>query len=388
MIIKPMIRNGVCMNAHPEGCRIQVERQIEYVKNQESIKGPKNVLVVGSSTGYGLASRIVSTFGCNANTIGLYYERPGSEKRSGTSGWYNSIAFDKAASREGYLSSSINGDAFSDEIKEKTINTIKESFGPIDLLVYSLAAPIRTDPETGETYRSVIKPIEDPFISKSCDPMTGETQDVRVEPATEEEIAATVKVMGGEDWDRWIRQLNDAGVLADGIKTVAYSYIGPPSTQGVYRDGTIGRAKAHLEKTAIDLSNYLSGNSGQAFVSVNKALVTRASAVIPVVPLYISLLYKVMKDRGIHENCIHQIYRLFSDRLYGGGKIPVDAHGRIRMDDLEMREDVQTEVNRLWHLVGNADLEDIADLQGYRKTFLEFHGFGVDGIDYEKDVEP
>ncbi len=391
MIIKPMVRNGICMNAHPEGCRVQVRKQIEYVKNQGPIDGPKNVLVVGSSTGYGLAGRIVATFGCGANTVGLFYERPGSEKRSGTSGWYNTAAFDDAASREGYLASSINGDAFSDEIKEQTVSTIKESYGPIDLVVYSLAAPVRTDPETGETYRSVIKPIGEPFESKSCDPMTGEVQDLKVEPATEDEVEATVKVMGGEDWKRWIVHLSDAGVLAAGVKTVAFSYIGPPSTQGVYRDGTIGKAKEHLEKTAVELNRNLSESGGEAYVSVNKALVTRASAVIPVVPLYISLLYKVMKDKGIHENCIHQIYRLFSDRLYrngGVGEVPVDEAGRIRMDDLEMRDEVQAEVERLWKLVGKEDLEHIADLQGYRDTFLEFHGFGVDGVDYEKDVEP
>ena len=383
-----MIRNSTCMNAHPEGCRRQVRDQIDHVRNEGSIAGPRNVLVIGASTGYGLASRIVSTFACGAPTIGVYYERPGSEKRSGTAGWYNSLAFDKAANQASVYSHSINGDAFSDEIKDQTIEEIQARLGSVDLVVYSLAAPMRVDPKTGETYRSVIKPIGESFTSQTADPFTGEITEFSVDPASDEEIEATIKVMGGEDWKLWIERLLAAGVLSPDAFTVAYSYIGPPATNPMYRHGTIGRAKEHLEKTAGELRVTLADISGKAFVSVNKALVTRASAVIPVVPLYISLLYRVMKDKQIHENCIHQIYRLFNDRLYGGSDVSVDENGRIRMDDYEMREDVQKEVERLWESIGTKPIEEIADFAGYRETFLQFHGFDVDGINYDADVIP
>ena len=387
MIIKPMIRNGICMNAHPEGCAIQVANQIKYVQEQGRIDGTKSALIIGSSTGYGLASRIVSSFACGAPTIGVYYERPGTEKRSGTAGYYNTIAFDAIAAREGIGSTSINGDAFSNEIKDQVIDEIKAMGRKIDLVVYSLAAPVRTDPATGETYRSVIKPIGEHFTSISADPFSRKIIECSLEPATDEEIEATTKVMGGEDWSLWLDSLKLSDVLAEGAKTVAYSYIGPPATHAMYRNGTIGRAKEHLEKTAAQLTDSLSEIGGRAFVSVNKALVTRASAVIPVVPLYISLLYRVMKEKNLHENCIHQIYRLYSDRLYKDD-VPTDDEGRIRMDDYEMREDVQREVDDLWKSIGDTNVNQIADFNGYQETFFKFHGFGVDGVDYAREVTP
>lgn len=388
MVIKPMVRNGVCINAHPDGCRVQVERQIEYAKRQRPVDGPKRVLVIGSSTGYGLASRIVSTFSSGAATIGIFYERAGSNKRSGTAGWYNSAAFQEAAQGAGHSAVNINADAFSDDTKERTVETIRQELGAVDLVVYSLAAPARTDPDTGERYSSVIKPIGEPFASVTADPMSGTVSDIAVPPATDEEIKATVKVMGGEDWRRWIRVLADAGALSCGVTTVAYSYIGPPATQPVYRSGTLGKAKEHLESSAVQITDDLAPLGGSAYVSVNKALVTRASAVIPVVPLYVSLLYDVMKRKEIHEDCIHQIYRLFTDRLFSAGPVPVDDHGRIRMDDLEMRTDVQREVTLLWTAVRETRDMSLVDFEEYRRTFLAFHGFGIPGVDYDRDVEP
>ena len=387
MIIKPMIRNGICMNAHPEGCAIQVADQIKYVQEQGPIDGTKFALIVGSSTGYGLASRIVSSFACGAPTIGVFFERPGTDKRSGTAGYYNTNAFGAIAKEEGIDARSINGDAFSTEIKEQVIDEIKASGRKIDLVIYSLAAPVRTDPSTGVTYRSVIKPIGEAFHSISADPFSRELVECSLEPATEEEIEATTKVMGGEDWAIWLDVLQRADVLDKGVSTVAYSYIGPPATHAMYRNGTIGRAKEHLEETAARLTSSLAGIDGRAFVSVNKALVTRASAVIPVVPLYISLLYRVMKEKQLHENCIHQIYRLYSDRLYQD-QVPTDDEGRIRMDDYEMREDVQREVDDLWKSIDSTGVDQIADFDGYQETFLKFHGFGVDGVDYDREVTP
>ena len=383
-----MIRNNICMNAHPEGCNLQVKDQIDYVLSQAQIKGAKRVLVIGASTGYGLASRIVPAIACNADTIGVSFEREGSEKRSATAGWYNTVSFDRLARERGLYSESINGDAFSNEIKNQVSTLIKENMGTVDLVIYSLASPVRTDPDTGETYRSVLKPIGESFASTSLDAATGELREFHIEPATEEEIAATVKVMGGEDWARWIQGLADQNLLAKNAKTVAYSYIGPPQTQTMYRHGTIGRAKEHLENTAKELQQLLDPLQGNAYVSVNKAMVTRASAVIPVVPLYISILFKVMKAKGIHENCIHQVYRLFQDRLYGNGASAVDGEGRIRMDDLEMRDDVQAEVKDLWARISSENLSELADFDGYWEAFLSFHGFGVAAVNYDADVEP
>jgi enoyl-[acyl-carrier protein] reductase/trans-2-enoyl-CoA reductase (NAD+) len=388
MIIKPMIRNNICMNAHPEGCRKDVLDQIAHVKRQGKVEnGPKNVLVIGSSTGYGLASRIVAAFGSGAKTLGISYEKEPSEKRPGTMGWYNTISFEQAAAQEGLYAQSLNGDAFSDEIKQQAIEKIQSDIGSVDLVVYSLASPVRTDPKTGETYRSVLKPIGKAFSAKSINPQTGEIKEFSIEQANEDEIQQTVKVMGGEDWMLWIKALKQAGVLSQGAKTVAYSYIGPEVTRAVYREGTIGQAKEHLEDSAQAITNELSDLHGQAFVSVNKALVTRASAVIPVVPLYLALLFKVMKQKGIHEGCIEQMDRLFRDRLFKDS-VPVDEKGRIRMDDWEMRDDVQGEVDKLWPEVTSENIHQIGDLEGYHQDFLNIHGFGREDIDYDADVSP
>jgi enoyl-[acyl-carrier protein] reductase / trans-2-enoyl-CoA reductase (NAD+) len=388
MVITPMVRNNICMNAHPVGCAFQVERQIDYARRRPLSNGPKSVLVIGSSTGYGLASRIVAGFSSGATTYGIFYERPGASKRSGSAGWYNNIAFEEIAAQEKLSAFSINGDAFSDDVKERTIKLIQDNTGSVDMVIYSLAAPLRTDPDTGTTHRSVIKPIGEGFAATTLDSMTGEFIDFSLDPATDDEIAATIKVMGGEDWERWIEALTEGGVLAHGAVTVAYSYIGPPATGPMYRNGTIGRAKEHLEATAKTLDSRLGVIGGKAVVSVNKALVTRASAVIPVVPLYISILFRVMKNKGIHEDCIHQVDRLFADKLYGGGDITTDEEGRIRLDDLEMRTDVQAEVKELWSGLTEENFRELADFDGYWSAFLGFHGFGIDGIDYEADVDP
>ncbi len=378
------------MTSHPTGCAQEVHRQIEYVRSQGPIaNGPKRVLVIGSSAGYGLASRIVAAFGCGAGTVGVAYEKPGSEKRPGTSGWYNMQAFDREAQAAGLRSVTINDDAFSAATKQETIAKIRDTLGQVDLVVYSLASPVRTDPATGETYRSVLKPIGAPYTATSADPMSGEVKQTTIEPASEDEIAATVKVMGGDDWQLWIDALLDAGVLADGARTVAYSYIGPEATRQIYREGTIGRAKEHLERTAIAMDAMLRKRiGGGAWVSVNKALVTRASAVIPVVSLYISLLYKVMKEKGLHEGCIEQIYRLFTDRLYAGGEVPTDESHRIRIDDLEMHPDVQEAVDSRWGTVTTDNISSLSDIAGFRQEFLRLHGFEVPGVDYTAEVEP
>lgn len=395
MIIEPKIRGFICTTAHPEGCAAHVQEQIDYVKSKGKINGPKKVLVIGASTGYGLASRIVASFGAGADTIGVFFERPGSEKRTASAGWYNTVAFERAARAEGYYAKSINGDAFSNEIKAETIELIKEQFGQVDMVVYSLASPRRTHPTTGETYASVLKPLGETFSNKTVDTNSGEVTEVTIEPATDEEVEHTVAVMGGEDWEMWIDALESAGVLADGATTVAYSYIGPEITHAVYREGTIGRAKDHLEATAHKLHDRLSVQGGRAFVSVNKALVTQSSAAIPVVPLYISLLFKVMKEKGLHEGTIEQLYRLFDERLYVDGwsdsdaaAVEVDEKGRIRVDDLEMRADIQAEVDELWAKVNTENLHELSDFAGYQAEFLKLFGFGLDGVDYGADTNP
>lgn len=388
MVIKPMIRSNICMNAHPEGCALEVNREIDYVKAQPSIDGAKRVLIIGSSTGYGLATRIVAGVASGARTLGVAYERPASGKRTATVGWYNTEAYERYAEENGLYAETIFGDAFSDEIKRRTIEEIKADLGTVDLVVYSLASGVRRDPTDGEEYRSALKPIGEKYSARSLNPTKGVLTTAEVEPATDEEIAATVKVMGGEDWELWMKALKGEGVLAEGCTTVTYSYIGPDLTQPIYREGTIGKAKEHLEQTAKDLTEFLSGIGGRAFVSVNKAVVTRASAVIPVVPLYFAILFAVMEEKGLHEQPIHQMYRLFHDRLYAGGDVPVDEEGRIRLDDWEMREDVQREVASRWERVTQDNLHELADVEGYRRRFLEIHGFGFDEIDYEKDVNP
>jgi len=389
MVIKPMIRNNICMNAHPEGCAAYVAREVQYVRSKGAIKNaPKHVLVIGSSTGYGLSSRITAAFGGGAGTLGVAFEREASEKRTGTAGWYNTVAFEAEARKAGLVAETINDDAFTYEVKAETVSRIKRLFGTVDLVVYSLASGVRTDPDTKEMYRSVLKPIGAEYTAKSIDFMTGEVKDITVSPATDEDVRQTVNVMGGDDWMLWIKALLEAGVLAPGAKTVAYSYIGPELTKSIYREGTIGKAKEHLEATAAKLTAMLAPVSGTAYVSVNKAVVTRASAVIPVVPLYISILFRIMKEKGLHEDCIQQMYRLFAERLYTGGKVPVDEEGRIRVDDWEMRDDVQQEIARQWSGVTSENLKQIGDLSQYQSDFLQMHGFGFDSIDYEKDVNP
>jgi len=389
MVIQPKFRNNIFMNAHPVGCAVEVRRQIDYVRSKGTLAGgPKKVLVVGSSTGYGLASRIVAAFGCGAETFGVAFEKEGSDKRPGTAGWYNTIAFEREAKGAGLACGSLNADAFSNEVKAETARRLKESSGKVDLVVYSLASPVRTDPVSGEMYKSVLKPIGKPYSARSVDMMTGQIKDFSVESASQVEIDQTVKVMGGEDWQLWIKALQEEDLLAPGVMTVAFSYLGPQMTYAIYREGTIGRAKEHLERTAGLLTERLAPLGGRAYVSVNKALVTRSSAVIPVVPLYISLLFKVMKEKGLHEGCIEQMRRLFAERLYSGEPAAIDAEGRIRIDDLELREDVQQEVARRWAQVRTDNFERLGDVEGYRTDFMNIHGFGVDGVDYDADVEP
>ncbi len=388
MIIQPKIRGFICTTAHPEGCARAVQDQIDWVKAQAPFDGPTKVLVIGSSTGYGLASRIAASFGAGASTLGVFFERPADKKRTASAGWYNTVAFENAARTAGHYARSINGDAFSDEIKAQTIAAIKEDLQQVDLVVYSLASPRRTHPKTGESFSSVLKPIGDSYSSKTVNVQTGEVSDISIETASEEEIAHTTAVMGGEDWEMWIHALDGAGVLAEGVHTVAYTYIGPELTHPVYRDGTIGRAKNHLEQTGLTLNEYLQNKNGSAHVSTNKAMVTQSSAAIPVVPLYISLLYKIMKEKDCHENCIQQMYRLFADRLYTDAPPATDDQGRIRIDDWEMREDVQAAVAALWSSVNTETLEAVSDITSYREEFLLLFGFGFDGIDYDVDVNP
>ncbi len=388
MLIKPMVRNSICLNAHPEGCARETERQIDYILEKKAEyhahRGPKAVLVVGCSTGYGLATRIGAAFGFRAATVGVSYEKEPSETSTGTPGWYNNQVFDAAATAEALPSITLNGDAFSNELKEQVVAAAKELKFKFDLVVYSLASPVRTDPATGEMYRSVIKPIGAPYRGRTVDMFTRELSYAEVQPATEAEIEATVKVMGGEDWELWMRALGEAGVLADEALTVAYSYIGPRLSWPIYRDGTIGAAKAHLERTA----ERMRGSGIKAYVSINKALVTRSSAVIPVIPLYISTLFKVMKERGTHEDCIMQADRLLRERLYTGGPIPTDEEGRIRIDELEMDESVQAEVASRMEGMSPANIATLADVEGFRTDFLRVHGFEVEGVDYEADVPP
>lgn len=387
MILKPVSRGFICTTAHPEGCAKNVLEQAAYVKGKPALTGPKKVLVIGSSTGYGLASRITAAWALKADTLGVFFERPADEKRPASAGWYNTAAFEKAASALGTTHRSLNGDAFSDIMKGQVIDAIKKDFGgSVDLIIYSLASPRRTHPKTNQTFSSVLKPLGKPYKNKTVNFQTGQITHVDIEPATEQEVSDTIAVMGGEDWAMWIDALSEAGVLAKGARTVAYSYIGPEVTQAVYRDGTIGGAKDHLEKTAHALDAKLKKIGGGAVVSVNKALVTQASAAIPVVPLYISLLYKIMKPKGLHEGCIEQIHRLFTDHLCAAAPKGRDADGRIRIDDWELRADIQAEINKLWAEVTTENLEAISDIQGYREEFFKLFGFGLPGIDYEKDV--
>lgn len=388
MVIQPRIRGFICTTAHPIGCAEHVREQIRFVEAQPPVEGPKRVLVIGGSTGYGLASRIVASFGCRADTISVHFERPAAEPRTASAGWYNTAAFTEMARAAGRKALNVNGDAFSTEIKEEVINLIRGEFGQVDCVIYSLASPRRTHPVTGETFNSVIKPIGEPYTNKTVDFHTGVVSQVTVEPATQEEIDSTIQVMGGEDWEMWIDALSKAGVLADGATTVAYSYVGPQITYPIYREGTIGKAKDHLEATAMRLRDKLSQTGGRAYVSVNKALVTQSSSAIPVVPLYMSLLFKVMKEKGTHEGCVEQMYRLFEQRLYSGVQPEEDSHGRIHVDELEMQSDVQAAVDAGWDSVTTENLESLTDIKGYRHDFLNLFGFDFANVDYDADVNP
>jgi enoyl-[acyl-carrier protein] reductase/trans-2-enoyl-CoA reductase (NAD+) len=387
MIIKPKVRGFICITAHPRGCAANVQSQIDYVKSKGPLTGmPRRVLVIGASTGYGLASRITAAFGGDAATLGIFFEKPAEEDRTGSAGWYNSAAFEDAAHAAGLYAKSINGDAFSDEVKRRAIELIKADLGQIDAVIYSLASPRRTHPSTGQTFKSVLKPIGAAYTNKTVDTDKGIVSDITIETATDQEIADTVAVMGGEDWEMWIDALAAAGVLAPGATTVAYSYIGPTVTWAIYRNGTIGRAKEDLEAAAARIAGKLAG--GRAYVSINKALVTQASSAIPVVPLYISLLYGIMKEKGLHEGCIEQIQRLFAERLYNGASPRLDDRGRIRIDDLEMRPEVQEAVEKIWPTVTTENLSATTDIAGYRQEFLRLFGFGLPGVDYEAESDP
>ncbi len=387
MIIEPKIRGFICTTAHPDGCAANVREQIEYVKSRPPLAAPpKKVLVIGSSTGYGLASRIVPAFGGGAATIGVFFEKPPTETKTASAGWYNSVAFEKEAHDADLYARSFNGDAFSNEMKADVIAAIREDLGHVDCVVYSLASPRRTDPTDGQTYRSCLKPIGQSFSQKTLNTDKAVVEPITIEPATDEDVAHTVKVMGGEDWELWMMALQEAGVLAEDAKTVAYSYIGPELTFPIYTNGTIGKAKEHLEASAARLNE--SFGHGTACVSVNKALVTQASSAIPVVPLYISLLYKIMKEKGIHEGCIEQISRLFSDHLASGKPPQLDEKGRIRIDDWEMRPDVQEAIEQGWADVTTENLRQLSDFDGYHAEFLRLFGFGIQGVDYGSDTNP
>ncbi len=386
MIVEPKIRNNTCLTSHPEGCAINIKNQIEYVRKQKRITGFRNVMVIGSSTGYGLSSRITAAFGAGAKTIGVAYEKPGKKNTTGTAGWYNTLSFEREAGKSGIPAFSINGDAFSHEVKDRAISLLNKHLGKVDLLVYSLASPRRLDPDTGRLYSSVIKPVGNAVTTKSLDLLKAQIINTTIEPATDEQVKDTVKVMGGEDWQLWINRLEGADLLAEGAQTIAYSYIGPEVTHPIYRYGTIGKAKEHLEATARRLDNRLRLFGGRAMVAVNKAVVTRASAVIPAVPLYISILYKVMKEKGFHEGCIEQSYRLFSDFI--SKKQPVlDSEGRIRLDDLELRNDVQEEVLRIWEKVNTENLASLTDIRHFQDDFYKFFGFRLSTVNYRVNID-
>ncbi|KKD00648.1 MULTISPECIES: enoyl-ACP reductase FabV [Photobacterium] len=391
MIIKPKIRGFICTTTHPVGCEANVKEQIEYTKSQPKLEnGPKRVLVVGSSTGYGLASRIAAAFGSGAATIGVFLEKQGTEKKPGSAGWYNSAAFDKFAKAEGLYSKSLNGDAFSHEMKQKVIELIKEDLGQIDMVVYSLASPVRKMPDSGELVRSSLKPMGETYTATAVDTNKDVLIEASIEPATEQEIEDTVKVMGGQDWELWINALADAGVLAEGCKTVAYSYIGTEITWPIYWHGALGKAKMDLDRAASELSNKLADIKGTANVAVLKSVVTQASAAIPVMPLYIAMVFKKMREEGVHEGCMEQIFRMFSQRLYkaDGSATELDSDNRLRLDDWELRDDIQEHCTTLWPQVTNENLFEVTDYQMYKDEFMKLFGFGLNGVDYDADVNP
>lgn len=383
MVVEPKVKGFMCTTAHPVGCKAAVKAQIDYVKAQPKSEGSKKVLVLGASMGYGLASRIAVTYSCDADTIGVIFDKAGKEKRTGSAGWYNTAAFEEFAAADGYYAKSVNGDAFSQEIKEETIALIKKDWGKVDMVIYSVAAPRRKAPD-GVTYRSVLKTTTEEYTNTTIDLLTNEISEITIPPATEEEVYNTVKVMGGEDWKLWMQALKEAGVLAENVKTVAYSYIGPELTHPIYYAGSIGQAKQDLYRTADEINAEMAGV--EAYVSVNKAVVTQSSAAIPIVPLYISLLFKVMKEKGLHEGCIEQMYRMVHDRLCQEN-VPVDENRLIRMDDYEMKPEVQEAVEGLWGKVSKENIKEIADLDGYWQEFYEIFGFQIDGVDYTADVD-
>ncbi len=387
MVINPKIRGFICTTAHPLGCAQYIQEQIDYVRQKGAIKnGPKRVLVIGASTGYGLSSRVVSAFGCGSATMGVFFEREAENGRTATAGWYNSVAFEQKAKEANLYAKSFNGDAFSDEMKQRVVEAVKRDWRTVDCVIYSVASPRRQHPKTGMLAKSVLKPIGRSYSNKSIDLNTSQLEMVSLPPATDEEIAQTISVMGGEDWEFWVHCLRENNLLSKGFQTVAYSYMGPELTRPIYRQGTIGRAKDHLEATAKKLDEQLKALGGHAFISVNKALVTQSSSAIPFIPLYFVLLKKIMKEKGVEESCIEQIYRLFAARLYNGSSVPLDKNGFIRMDDWEMLPDVQLEVGKSWETLNESNLPERANLPGFREDFLKLFGFGFKDVDYNSDV--
>ena len=387
MIIKPRVRGFMCITSHPVGCENNVVEQINYIKDKEPIAGPKRVLVIGSSTGYGLSARITAAFGCGAATLGVFFEKPGTDRKPGTAGWYNSAAFHKHADASGIYAKSINGDAFSDEVKQRAIETIKADLGQIDLVIYSLAAPRRQHPKTGEVFNSTLKPVGKDISMRGINTDKETIQEFSLEAATEQEIEDTVAVMGGEDWQMWLEALGNAGVLAKGAKTTAFTYIGEKMTWDLYWDGTIGQAKKDLDTKVISIREALAESGGDARVSVLKAVVTQSSSAIPIMPLYLAMLFREMKADGSHEGCIEQLYRLFTEGLYA--ETPrFDEEGRLRMDELELRPEIQAAVAQSWAKISTDNLRQLTDFAGYKHEFLALFGFDIPGIDYEADVNP
>lgn len=383
MVVEPKVKGFICTTAHPAGCEESVRRQIAYCKEKGTVEGPKKVLVIGASTGYGLASRIAVTYGYGADTIGVSFEKEATGKRTATAGWYNTAAFEKMAAQDGHYVKSFNGDGFSKEMKEQVIETIRSDWGQADMVVYSMAAPRRTLAD-GTTVSSVLKTVGEAFTNKTINLKNNEITEVTVPVATDEEVQNTIKVMGGEDWEDWIRALSSAGVLADNAVTLAYSYIGPVVTHPIYKDGSIGQAKKHLYNTSVKLTEEFADRGLKAYISVNKALVTQSSAAIPIVPLYISLVYQVMKKEGLHEGCIEQMYRLFTDKL---PKKEVDEAGQFRLDDWELRDSVQNQIAAVWDKVTTENIKEYGDIDGFWEDFYQMFGFRYDNVDYSADVE-
>ena len=387
MIIKPRVRGFMCITTHPTGCEANVLNQINYIKNQVKVDMPKRVLVIGSSTGYGLAARISAAFGGGASTLGIFFEKPGTERKPGTAGWYNSAAFHKYAEQDGLYAKSINGDAFSNEVKQQAIDIIKEDLGQIDLVIYSLAAPRRQHPDTGEVYNSTLKPIGKNVTMQGINTDKEQVQEFSLEAATQHDIDQTVAVMGGDDWQMWIDALDSAGVLAEGFKTTAFTYIGEKITWDLYWDGTIGQAKKDLDKKVLAIREKLQAKGGDARVSVLKAVVTQASSAIPIMPLYLAMLFKEMKQKGTHEGCIEQLYRLFTECLYHDSP-RTDEEGRLRVDELEMDPEIQAIIAQNWASISDDNLSELADFESYKREFLNLFGFEIAGVDYDADVNP